>query len=558
MNRLLLFATILALCSTLSCSQRDVVARGDGYLLTVDELRLEVRKLGPSANYEDTFDGRLRVVETLATRKLLCDEALHLGLITKEELQTALKDAEKNAVAKAYRKWKIDKQVRLPRIKTKRWIEKLDRRLHLKEMIFKVYPLARAVVRELRNGADFDSLAAGFANREDVVVNDLGWIIWKDIGRDVANRVFRLDPHGVTDVMRQVDGYHVYYLDEAEKFGLSIELLSVRSKRFVQAMEIERLEREEKRELGRRYDVEFSENGIKTGLECFKISFEGGRPSDSLLNVVVASYKGGKLLVADLYNYYYALPIPSRSYIGDFYGLTELAMEMIVPELESYAGYDMGLETLPEVRWEVKKAKEDVLVPLMEDYFRSKISVTEEDMRAYYDERKADLKTSGKYRLRRLLLDTWDDVPKVKQRLAAGEDFVEIVKSMSKDTITASTGGDLGYVNFGIVAVYDSVVSSLEIGEISEPFETRSGIEIVRLEEVEWPRQLSFEEAKPYVRKFIANSRANELLAEWVKQKKQEIGFTINEDLLRTVTLPLPEYMGLRARPSEARKEQAQ
>ncbi len=551
MKRFLVLCIGVAACFWLSCNEGDIIAKGKDYMLTVDDLRYEVTKLGPSANYHDTFDDRVRVVQDLATRKLLCDEALRLGLVTQEDLESALKDAESKAVGNAYHMWRVDKQILLPRIKTKPWIEKLDRKLHLKDLVFKVYPEALEAKAALNAGADFDSLAAEVTKAGSATLNDMGWIIWKDVGRDVANHVFKLDRGEATDIMRQVDGYHIYWLAEDEKFGLGIELLSLRSKRFVQAMEKERLEEEEKAELAKRYNVKFNEHGLKRGLDCFAISFQGGRPPDSLLNVVVATYEGGKVLVADLYSYYYALPIPSRSYIGDFYGLTELAMEIVLPELESYAGYEMGLDRLRDVRWEVKKAKEDLLVPQMEDYFRSKISVSEDDMKAYYEERKGDLKTSGRYRLRRLLLDSWDKVPEFRRRLASGEDFVDIIGEMSKDTYTASSGGDLGFINFGLVAAYDSVVSSLDVGEISKPFKTRVGVEVVRLEEIEEPRQLTYEEAQPYIRQFIVNSRANDLLGEWAKKKKQEIGFWINEDLLRTVRLPQPEYVRLKAKPSE-------
>jgi hypothetical protein len=93
-----------------------------------------------------------------------------------------------------------------------------------------------------------------------------------------------------------------------------------------------------------------------------------------------------------------------------------------------------------------------------------------------------------------------------------------------------------------VIAVYDSVVRTLKPGEISRPFASDAGIEILKLESREEPRQLGFEEAVPQIRLFIANSGANTMLAEWVSQRKQAIGYSLNEDLLRAVWLPLPGY----------------
>jgi hypothetical protein len=100
----------------------------------------------------------------------------------------------------------------------------------------------------------------------------------------------------------------------------------------------------------------------------------------------------------------------------------------------------------------------------------------------------------------------------------------------------------MGEITFGIVAVYDSVVAGMKPGEISAPFETKAGIEIIKLETKNEPKMLTFEEAKPRMGIYISNARANELLTEWVNNKKREVGFRVNEDLLRRAGLPEPEY----------------
>jgi len=53
----------------------------------------------------------------------------------------------------------------------------------------------------------------------------------------------------------------------------------------------------------------------------------------------------------------------------------------------------------------------------------------------------------------------------------------------------------------------------------------------------------TYEEAVPRIRMYITNSRANEDLAEWVKSKKLEVGFHVDEDLMMRSRFPLPDFM---------------
>jgi parvulin-like peptidyl-prolyl isomerase len=550
-TRLVTYSMLLAAVAVGCGGGSGIIASGGSFELSVEDLRFEVLKLGPSSRYEDTSEGRKAVVENLAARHYLGEEALNRGYGT-EEIGAVGGEAEAAAVAEAYHRWKVDNRILLPRVKTKTWIPKLDRRLYLKDMVFAVQPVAEQVLDMMRAGRDFDSLAESAGDREDIRVNDLGWVIWKDLGRDIANVVFRLDKGEVTDVIIGADGYHIFYLADDEPFGISIELLSMRSKRFVTAMETEQLENAERRELAAKYHLRFREAGVRAALEAFSISFEGGRPPDSLMNLVLATYSDEEVLVAHPYNIYYSMSAQARPYIGDAYAIQHFTTNLALPRLETLAGYAMGMDRLREVGWAVKQAREEFLVGLMEDAFKGQIEIGPDDIATYYEERGPEMVTSGRFRVRRILVETMQDARQVQREMGRGRDFAEVAKEWSQDEYTASNGGDLGFIHFGFVVPYDSIAAALSVGEVSNPFKTEAGIEILKMEEKEEPRQLTFEEAEPYIITFITNTRANEMLAEWVGEKKAEVGFSIDEDLLGRVSLPLPGYREQTAKPSEA------
>ncbi len=523
------------------CSHDGIIAQGGDFSLTVEQLRFEITNLGPSSRYEDSYDGRYAVVMNLAARKFLADEAERLGY-GGEGVQELVAAAEKTALADIYRRWKIEKSIMLPRVKTKPWIEKLDRRLHVKDLVFLVYPVAEEALRDLRAGTPISALEEAALERDDMRVVDMGWVIWKDLTRDVANIVFRLGAGEASEIVSAGDGYHIFHIAEDTPFGISLEVLSIRSKRFVKAMEEERKEMQLQDELQSKYDVRFLESGLSDGLKAFAVSFAGERPPDSLMAGVIAMYPERKVTVGDVFTLYFSLPADSRPYVGDYHSLRTLALEFLMPELEARAGYDMGLYRDREVRFAGRTAREDYLVPRVEDYFRSQVEITPQEIADYYEERKDDLADPARYNIRRIVVGSLEAATQARRRVLLGADFAEVAMQVSEDPRTAQQGGDLGWITVGMVAVYDSVLVGMEPGDVSAPFQTYSGVEIIKLEERKPPRLLDLEEAVPRIKMYITNTRANEMLSDFVALKHKEVGFTLNEELLRKVWLPEPGY----------------
>ena len=70
------------------------------------------------------------------------------------------------------------------------------------------------------------------------------------------------------------------------------------------------------------------------------------------------------------------------------------------------------------------------------------------------------------------------------EQLRAGEDFGELAKLLSDDPGSANEGGDMGWRSPGtFVPEFEEVASKLEIGVVSEPFQTRFGWHILEVQD---------------------------------------------------------------------------
>ncbi|MFN2309940.1 MAG: peptidylprolyl isomerase [Gammaproteobacteria bacterium] len=110
----------------------------------------------------------------------------------------------------------------------------------------------------------------------------------------------------------------------------------------------------------------------------------------------------------------------------------------------------------------------------------------------------------------------------LRERLIDGEDFAALARSHSKDKLSASKGGDLGWSSPGdLVPQFQEAMDTLRVGEISQPIQTRFGWHIIQV--LERRDHDSTDEAKRnQVRELIRKRKTDEELALWVRRLRDE------------------------------------
>jgi peptidyl-prolyl cis-trans isomerase SurA len=100
----------------------------------------------------------------------------------------------------------------------------------------------------------------------------------------------------------------------------------------------------------------------------------------------------------------------------------------------------------------------------------------------------------------------------LRRRIEGGDDFATLAKAYSEDQGSAKEGGDLGWATPGsFVPVFEETMNSLEIGQLSEPFQTEFGWHF--MEVLERRRQNSTMK--------VLKSRAKQLI--WEKKREDEL-----------------------------------
>jgi peptidyl-prolyl cis-trans isomerase SurA len=165
---------------------------------------------------------------------------------------------------------------------------------------------------------------------------------------------------------------------------------------------------------------------------------------------------------------------------------------------------------------------------------KSKIVVTEGDVRGYYQEHINAYTKVREVRLARILLTIKnpkdpEEIARVRrlgneilQELRQGSDFFEMAKKYSQGP-AASEGGDLGWVVLdNLEARLRNTISKLSPGECTDLDPAPAGFQIIRLLEEKKGGIKSFEEARDAIHSKLYTEKVEKKYAAWIKELREK------------------------------------
>lgn len=135
-------------------------------------------------------------------------------------------------------------------------------------------------------------------------------------------------------------------------------------------------------------------------------------------------------------------------------------------------------------------------------------------------------------RVRQMLLRDRADAEAARQRVASGEDFVEVSRELST-AANAATGGELGVLTRGTLPEeIDEVVFSLEEGQLSEPVGSPAGFHVFQVLDIVPEGSASRPELEPVVRRALNDELARAHVRRCVDEHRASVGVTVYTDHL--------------------------
>lgn len=170
-----------------------------------------------------------------------------------------------------------------------------------------------------------------------------------------------------------------------------------------------------------------------------------------------------------------------------------------------------------------------------------KISVTDEEAKAYYAEHRNEFTTPSEITLREILVDVptsdkgvnvaADDAAREKaeqarSRVLGGEAFDKVAAEVSSSP-SKTNGGLIGPIKYDELApALQKMVDGLKIGDVSEPVRTTRGYQIFRLEQRTESKVRSFDEARDDISRKVAEQKSHAEMLKYLDKLREQATIT--------------------------------
>jgi peptidyl-prolyl cis-trans isomerase C len=194
--------------------------------------------------------------------------------------------------------------------------------------------------------------------------------------------------------------------------------------------------------------------------------------------------------------------------------------DLIAREVMMQEATKQGYDKKPEVKQALENARQTIVMNALARDYISKHPVTDAEIKAEYDRFKAQA-GDKEYHVRHILTDNEADAKAIIAKLKGGAKFEELAKQ-SKDTGTASTGGDLDWASASsFPKEFAAGFTGLQKGGITEtPVKTANGYHVIKLDDVRPAKLPAMEEVKPQIAEALAQQKLQAYQDEMVKKAK--------------------------------------
>ena len=170
---------------------------------------------------------------------------------------------------------------------------------------------------------------------------------------------------------------------------------------------------------------------------------------------------------------------------------------------------------------------------LLDQEITPKVSVQDNDIKAFYDQNLERFKESDSIRASHILIaippnasaadkqQARAKADAVLKKVQSGADFAQLARAESQDRGSAENGGDLGFFGKGqMVPAFEAAVFNLKPGEVSPVVETQFGFHIIKHQEQRAARTTPLAEVNQQIAQYLRAQQGEEKTAAFVEQLK--------------------------------------
>jgi len=207
---------------------------------------------------------------------------------------------------------------------------------------------------------------------------------------------------------------------------------------------------------------------------------------------------------------------------------------------------------------EVQRVRKQMMIQRLNKELQESVrlsDITEEEMRAYYEEHEADYHKAEMVRIARVLLDSEAEATKIlnlaKSKASDSRYFRQLAREHSIDEQTKEHGGDLPYFpsvadrQEGDPEIDPALVEAAFTLDMRDPLYSKvvksaDGWNVIRLRGRRKARDLAFDDVKRQIRHRLHRDKLRDVRDQLVAKLRKSAKIVVYEDELATVHIEMP------------------
>lgn len=203
-------------------------------------------------------------------------------------------------------------------------------------------------------------------------------------------------------------------------------------------------------------------------------------------------------------------------------GKQHLLNEIIAQELLYSEALENNIEQEEAFTTVLEQMKKSLLIQYAANKLISSVSVSDDEVKSFFDNNQDMFKKEATVKASHILVDTIDKANEILAEINNGLDFADAASKYSSCP-SKDNGGALGEFSRGrMVPEFEEAAFNMNIGEISEPVQTQFGYHLIKVDAINNPENISFEEVQDQVKQQCIIEKQNNAYLEKQTELKQK------------------------------------
>ncbi len=240
-------------------------------------------------------------------------------------------------------------------------------------------------------------------------------------------------------------------------------------------------------------------------------------------NKVLAVVAGEEITQEIFDTFLKGVPEQQQMYLSNPQFREQCFEQLVALFLFAKKGEEDKLEETEEFQKVFASAKRDIMAQMSIRDTLKGISVSDEEIKAYYDANKAQFNKGEAVSAKHILVESEEKCNAILASITNGEKTFEDAAKESSTCPSGQKGGDLG--TFGkdqMVPEFEQAAFAAEIGQVVGPVKTQFGFHLIKVEAKNEAEAAAFEEVKENIRRNLVQQKQNKVYSETVAALKEK------------------------------------